>query len=234
MVSIFVRERTLNKNQWRQTPKTAIDLTLDRTRMITKISSVKKETVRLLIAPTGWICLELLNLLLNLVQTGMKYPDLMTIWKGAMITTKKVSHIAWKSKTFIIFLDLYYSYKNFNGDVPIINVDDMLCETIKYVNKEHIGAFYRTAYRTFVTTLKEVKLKDLYSHEINFKGKVGDTDQIYRILPLPPRGGNERPIKNFRNAVFVTMFFSHNCFRYRCQKGFSRIRWSTWFIWRQM
>ena len=90
---------------------------------------------RLLIAPTGWICLELLNLWLNLVQTGMKYPDLTTIWKGAMITTRKVSNIAWKSKTFIIFLDLYYSYKNFNGDVPIINVDDMLCETIKYVNK---------------------------------------------------------------------------------------------------
>ena len=55
--------------------------------------------------------------------------------------------------------------------------------------------------------LKEVELKDQYSHEINFKGKVGDTDQIYRILPLPPRGGNERPIKNFRNAVFVRMFF---------------------------
>ena len=55
--------------------------------------------------------------------------------------------------------------------------------------------------------LKEVGLKDQYSHEINFKGKVGDADQIYRILPLPPRGGNERPIKNFRNAVFVRMFF---------------------------
>ena len=55
--------------------------------------------------------------------------------------------------------------------------------------------------------MKEVHLKDLYSHEINFEGKVGDTDHIYRIPPLPPRGGNERRRKNFRNAVFVTMFF---------------------------
>ena len=83
----------------------------------------------------------------------------------------------------------------------------MLCKTITHVNKEHIGAFKRAAYRKFVTVLKEVELKDLYSHEINFKGKVGDTDHIYRILPLPPRGGNERRRKNFPNAVFVTMFF---------------------------
>ena len=58
--------------------------------------------------------------------------------------------------------------------------------------------------------MKEVELKDLYSHEINFKGKVGDTNHIYRILPLPPRGGNERRRKNFPNAVFVTMFFPTN------------------------
>ena len=73
---------------------------------------------------------------------------------------------------------LYGSYENFNGDVPIINVDDILCETIKHVNKEHIGAFYRAAYGKFVTVLKEVELKDLYFHEIKFKGKVGDTDHI--------------------------------------------------------
>ena len=103
---------------------------------------------------------------------------------------------------------LYGSYKNFNGDVPIKNVDDILCETIQDVNKEHIGVSYRAAYRKFVTEiLKEVPLKDLYSHEINFKGKVGDTDRIYRILPLPSRGGNERRKKNFPNAVFVTIFF---------------------------
>ena len=59
-----------------------------------------------------------------------------------------------------------------------------------------------------VTVLKEVKLKDLYSHEINFKGKVGDTNHIYRILALPPRGGHERRRKNFPNAFFVTKFFS--------------------------
>ena len=34
-----------------------------------------------------------------LVQTGMKYPDLTEIGKGAMITTRKVSNIAWKCKT---------------------------------------------------------------------------------------------------------------------------------------
>ena len=101
---------------------------------------------------------------------------------------------------------MYDSYENLSGDVPIINVDDILCETIKNVNNEHIGAFYRPAYRKFVTVLKEVEL-DLYSHEINFKGKVGGTEHIYGILPLPPRGGNELRRKNFTNAVFVTMFF---------------------------
>ena len=49
---------------------------------------------------------------------------------------------------------------------------------MKHVSKEHIGAFYRAAYGTFVTILKEVGLKGLYSHETNFKGKVGDADYI--------------------------------------------------------
>ena len=50
-----------------------------------------------------------------------------------------------------------------------MNVDDILCETIKHVNKEHIRASYRAAYRKFVTEI--LKLKNLYSHEVNFKGK---------------------------------------------------------------
>ena len=57
---------------------------------------------------------------------------------------------------------LYGSYKNFNGDVPIINVDDILCETIKHVNKEHNGALYRATYEKSATVLKEVEL-DLQS-----------------------------------------------------------------------
>ena len=122
----------------------------------------------------------------------MKYPDLNENGKGAMITTRKT---------------LYGSHEYFNGDVPIINVDDIIRETIKHINKEHNEAFYRAAYRKFVTVLKEVEPKDLCSHEINFKGKVGDTDHIYRILPLPPRQGNERRTKNFPNAVFMRMFF---------------------------
>ena len=65
-----------------------------------------------------------------------------------------------------------------NGDVLIINLDDILCKTIKHVNKENIGDFYRAAYGKFVSVLKEVELKDPYSHEIKFKGKVGDTDHI--------------------------------------------------------
>ena len=48
---------------------------------------------------------------------------------------------------------------------------------------------------------------DLYSHEINFTGKVAGTEHIYGILPLPPGGGNELRRKKFTNAVFVTMFF---------------------------
>ena len=63
---------------------------------------MNKETVRLLLAPTGLICLELLNLLQ--VQTGMKYPDLMEIGKGAMIMPRKASDIAWNSKTVYHFL----------------------------------------------------------------------------------------------------------------------------------
>ena len=68
--------------------------------------------------------------------------------------------------------------------------------------------------------MKEVELKDLYSHEINFKGKVGDTDHIYRILPLPPHGGNEHRRKNFPNAVFVIMFFPTTVSDFAVKKAF--------------
>ena len=68
--------------------------------------------------------------------------------------------------------------------------------------------------------MKEVELKDLYSHEINFKRKVGDTDHIYRILPLPPRGGNQRRRKNFPNSVIVTMFFSTTVLDTAVKKAF--------------
>ena len=62
----------------------------------------EKRNGKALLAPTGWICLELVDLLL--VQTGIKYPDLTEIGKGAVINTRKASHIAWKSKTVYIFL----------------------------------------------------------------------------------------------------------------------------------
>ena len=77
---------------------------------------------------------------------------------------------------------------------------------MKHVNKEHIGALYMAAARKFACVPKDVDLKDLHSHETNFKGRVGDTDHIYRILPLPPRGGNELQRRNFPNPVFMTMF----------------------------
>ena len=58
--------------------------------------------------------------------------------------------------------------KNCNRDVPIINVDDRLCKTIRHVNK----AFYRTDNGKIDMVLKEIGLKDVYSQEINFKGKL--------------------------------------------------------------
>ena len=64
---------------------------------------MKKETVRFLIAPTGWICLEPLNSML--VKSGMKYPNITKIGKGAMIMGK-ASDVAWKSKTVYCLLRL--------------------------------------------------------------------------------------------------------------------------------
>ena len=64
---------------------------------------MKKETVRFLIAPTGWICLEPLNSML--VKSGMKYPSITKIGKGAMIMGK-ASDVAWKSKTVYCLLRL--------------------------------------------------------------------------------------------------------------------------------
>ena len=103
----------------------------------------------------------------------------------------------------------------------------MLCETIKYVNKKDIGAFYRTANRKFVIALKEVELKDLHSHEINFKGKVGDTGHVFGIFPLPPRRENKHRRRNLPNVVSVIMFLPTTVSDNIVKKGFFRISGST-------
>ena len=48
----------------------------------------------------------------------------------------------------------------------------ILCETIKHVNKEHIGAFNRAAYRKFVTVLKEKELKIYNLMKLTLKEKL--------------------------------------------------------------
>ena len=45
---------------------------------------------------------------------------------------------------------------------------------MQHVNKEYIGAFYRTTNGIFVIFLKEVELEDLYFLEIYSRGKVDD------------------------------------------------------------
>ena len=57
---------------------------------------------------------------------------------------------------------LYDSYENFNRDVPIINVDNILCETIK-----HVGCLWKICQCS-----EGVELKDLHCHKINFTGKI--------------------------------------------------------------
>ena len=97
----------------------------------------------------------------------------------------------------------------------------MLCEIIKHANKEYIGAFYWTTNGKFVIALKKVERKDLYSHEIYFQGKAGDTNHIFRILPRPPNRGNKRRRRSFPNAVFVTMFLPTTVSDTAVTKGFS-------------
>ena len=106
-------------------------------------------------------------------------------WQGSNDHDNKTLDIAWKGKTVHPLLrfpsqqdtltyegeksyksresakTVYASYEKYDRDVSIINVEDMLCETIKPVNKEHIGAFYRGAIGKFDIALKEVELKDL-------------------------------------------------------------------------
>ena len=100
MALFFVRETTLNKNQWMKADTEAKDLdrfNLQQNTGDNRNIQYEKRNGKVLLAATGWIYLELLNLFL--VQTGMKYPDLTEIGKGSMITTRKALSIAWKSKT---------------------------------------------------------------------------------------------------------------------------------------
>ena len=61
----------------------------------------------------------------------------------------------------------------------------MLWVIVKHVKREQIESFYRVSPGKFVMVLKQPNLKEYYNHEINFKGKVGDHDHTFEILPKP-------------------------------------------------
>ena len=131
-----------------------------------------------------------------------------------------------KSKEFA--KNLYNSNKKSNGVVTTINVHNVLCETIRHVNKEHIGAFYRTTNGEFFIVLKEVELKDRFFYEINYKGNVGDTDHSFRILLLPTCRRNVE--EQVSQMMFLWQCSSPQLFQTTLWKNLLRIQWIIWCI----
>lgn len=59
------------------------------------------------------------------------------------------------------------SYSNVTGELPFIEAKELLRATIKYINRDHIEAFYNTANGNFIIVLTTDELKRSYAHEIN-------------------------------------------------------------------
>ena len=95
---------------------------------------------------------------------------------------------------------LYGSYDCVDGGQTSSGTVGMLWVIVKHVKREHIELFYRTSPHKFAN------LKEYYNHEINFKGKVGDHDHTFRILPKPPPKICPRFQRLDENEVFLTMF----------------------------
>ena len=64
---------------------------------------------------------------------------------------------------------LYGSFFNVTGDLPFTEATELLRASIKYINQDHIEAFYKTANGKFIIVLATDELKTSYSHEINFR-----------------------------------------------------------------
>lgn len=62
----------------------------------------------------------------------------------------------------------YGSYSNVTGDLPFTEATELLRATIKYINRDHIEAFYKTANGKFIVLATD-ELKTSYSHQINFR-----------------------------------------------------------------
>ena len=101
---------------------------------------------------------------------------------------------------------LYGSYDCVDAGQTSSDTVGMLWVIVKHVKREHIESFYRTSLGKFVIVLKQPSLKEHYNHEINFKGKVGDHDHTFRILPKPPPKIRPRIHRYDENEMFLTMF----------------------------
>ena len=97
---------------------------------------------------------------------------------------------------------LYGSYNCVDIGKTSSNTVGMLWVIVKHVKREHIKQFYRTSPGKFVVVLKQSNLQEQYNHEINLKGKVGDHDHTFRILPKPPPKTCPRLRRYDENEVF--------------------------------
>ena len=103
------------------------------------------------------------------------------------------------------FKTLNGSYEGSHDKVLQITADELLSAVVKYINKEHIDAFYKTANSRFIIVLKKKEHKETFTHEKNFREKIHNEDIIFRILPRLPKP-KARSDPNYPNSVFVTMF----------------------------
>ena len=103
------------------------------------------------------------------------------------------------------------SYSNVTGELPFIEAKELLRATIKYINRDHIEAFYNTANGNFIIVLTTDKLKRPYAHEINFREQVMNESLNFRIFPIPnPTRAHNHDVgkgsKHDPDTVFVTMY----------------------------
>ena len=95
---------------------------------------------------------------------------------------------------------LYGSYHITGEGEAAVDSEQLLEMILTRVNRKHIAACYKSGFQKFVLVLRNAELKNLYTHEINFRREIEGREYTFKILPRLHR-------RRAEDKKFITLFF---------------------------
>ena len=86
---------------------------------------------------------------------------------------------------------MYGSYHSTGEGKASTDPQQLLEVILTQVKRDHIAAYYKTGFQKLVLVLRNAEFKNLYTHEINFRGEIEGREYTFKLRPRPHRRRDE-------------------------------------------